>query len=381
MSLNHPGTSVMCHRATTEHPSHGGDPPRHGHRNPIHCIVPPYVLDAIACNGTPQQRLAAVRTRSIDTSFRSFRLSSPAARAIARAIPQVVMPTSGKRRSIYSAQGTQNLPGVLVRAEGQGPSGDVAVDEAFDGLGATFDFFHENFGRKSIDDEGMPLDATVHFGREYGNAFWNSVQMVFGDGDGVMFNRFTVALDVIGHELSHGVIEDEAQLQYFSQSGALNESVSDVFGTLIKQWHLGQQASEADWLIGAGLFTERVKGDALRSMKAPGTAFDDPMLGADPQPAHMNDFINTMEDNGGVHLNSGIPNHAFYRTAIALGGFAWERAGRIWYDALRDPRLRPNSGFERFASITHEVAQRRYGSGSTEARAVASGWEAVGLTV
>ena len=237
------------------------------------------------------------------------------------------------------------------------------------------------FDRNSIDDAGMALDATVHFGQNYNNAFWNSTQMVFGDGDGQLFNRFTVALDVIGHELAHGVTEDEAKLMYFNQSGALNESLSDVFGSLIKQYALKQTAEDADWLIGKGLFTKKIKGVALRSMKAPGTAFDDKLLGKDPQPGHMDDFVQTYEDNGGVHINSGIPNHAFYQVATRIGGFAWERAGRIWYDALRDARLRPNSGFLRFARITYDIAGRLYGANKDEHKAVKEGWKAVGINV
>jgi Zn-dependent metalloprotease len=205
--------------------------------------------------------------------------------------------------------------------------------------------------------------------------------MVFGDGDQQLFNRFTVALDVIGHELAHGVTEDEAKLMYFNQSGALNESLSDVFGSLIKQYALKQKAEDADWLIGKGLFTKKIKGTALRSMKAPGTAFDDKLLGKDPQPGHMDDFVQTYDDNGGVHINSGIPNHAFYQVATRIGGFAWERAGRIWYDALRDSRLRPNSGFLRFARITYDVAGRLYGANKDEQKAVKEGWKAVGINV
>jgi Zn-dependent metalloprotease len=288
---------------------------------------------------------------------------------------------AGKRRSIYTAEGSDSLPGKLVRGEGQPASGDAAVDEAYDGLGATFDFFDEVFDRNSIDDAGMALDATVHFGKDYNNAFWNSAQMVFGDGDQQLFNRFTVALDVIGHELAHGVTEDEAKLMYFNQSGALNESLSDVFGSLIKQYALKQKAEDADWLIGQGLFTSKIKGTALRSMKAPGTAFDDKLLGKDPQPGHMDDFVQTYDDNGGVHINSGIPNHAFYQVATRIGGFAWERAGRIWYDALRDARLRPNSGFLRFARITYDVAARLYGENKDEHKAVKEGWKAVGINV
>ncbi len=141
---------------------------------------------------------------------------------------------------------------------------------------------------------------------------------------------------MVAHELAHGLIESEAALVYFNRSGALNESVSDVFGVLTKQHALGQTAAEADWLVGAELLTDKVNGVALRSMANPGTAYDDPLLGRDPQPAHMRDYIETRQDNGGVHLNSGIPNRAFYLAATALGGYAWEQAGRIWYDTICD---------------------------------------------
>lgn len=356
---------------------------QHTHRrNPIFCIIPPYVLDEIAQKGTPQQRAAALRTKAVDNTFRALRLASQGTRfAPQRNAAPASLVSLQKRRTIYSAGSTQNLPGTLVRAEGQGPSGDIAVDEAYDGLGATFDFFAEIFDRNSIDDSGMPLDATVHFGQDYNNAFWNSVQMVFGDGDGEVFNRFTIALDIIGHELSHGVTEDEAQLQYFNQSGALNESMSDVFGSLIKQFVQSQTAEQADWLIGAGLLAAGINGVALRSMKDPGSAFDDPLLGKDPQPKHMKDYVNTFEDNGGVHINSGIPNHAFYQVASRLGGHAWEKAGRIWYDALRDSRVKPNTGFRRFARITHDIAARLYGLDSPAQQAVLEGWAAVGIHV
>jgi Zn-dependent metalloprotease len=286
-----------------------------------------------------------------------------------------------KRRTIYTANHSQQLPGQRVRGEGEPPVTDVSVNEAYDGLGDTWDFFWSAYGRNSIDDEGLPLDATVHFGVGYNNAFWNSQQMVFGDGDGRLFNRFTIALDVIGHELTHGVTEDEAQLAYLFQPGALNESASDVFGSLVKQHRRNQTAKDADWLIGEGLLAPGVQGVALRSMKAPGTAYDDPVLGKDPQPAHLNDFVHTYDDNGGVHINSGIPNHAFYLAATRMGGYAWEKAGRIWYETLRDPRLRTNSGFKRFATLTAANAARLFGSGGVEHTIVVSAWKDVGVAV
>ncbi|MDD1453030.1 M4 family metallopeptidase [Sphingomonas sp. H160509] len=263
--------------------------------------------------------------------------------------------------------------------KGEGPTGDIAVDEAYDGLGATFALFWEAYQRNSIDDAGLPLDATVHYDQDYDNAFWDGTQMVFGDGDGELFNRFTIALDVIGHELTHGVTEKEAGLAYFNQSGALNESISDVFGSLVKQKLLGQTADQADWLIGAGLLTSAVKGVALRSMKEPGTAYDDPVLGKDPQPGHMDDFVRTNQDNGGVHINSGIPNRAFYLAATTIGGNAWDRAGRIWYNALLDPNTRANTDFAGFARVTIDVAGRLHGTDSAETTAVAEAWTTVGV--
>lgn len=341
------------------------------------CFLPPHLLRALAERGSPAQREAASRTLAVDLTFRTFRNAGPGRHA--RPAPMAV--ARERQRRIFDARGSQDLPGRPIRHEGEAPGRDAAVNEAFDGLGATYDFLRETYDRNSIDDEGLPLDATVHFGRGYDNAFWNGQQMVFGDGDGEIFNRFTVSLDVIGHELGHGVTEDEAQLAYLFQPGALNESLSDVLGTLVRQYALRQTADEADWLIGVGLFTGAVNGVALRSMKAPGTAYDDPVLGRDPQPAHMSDFVRTYDDHGGVHINSGIPNRAFYLAAAAIGGYAWERAGRIWYETLRDPQLRPNAGFARFARLAVVSAGRLYGPGSLEQQAVAEAWREVGVPV
>jgi Zn-dependent metalloprotease len=116
-------------------------------------------------------------------------------------------------------------------------------------------------------------------------------------------------------------------------------------------------------------------------MQAPGTAYDDPILGKDPQPAHMNDYVNTFNDNGGVHINSGIPNKAFYEAAVAMGGYAWEHAGRIWYETLRDAALKPNTGFKRFAKLTASTAARLYGQGSDQEQIVMAAWAKVGVQV
>lgn len=350
------------------------------HRHSIFCILPPHILRSILERGNAEQRSHASRTLALDTTFRALRAAAPKPQG--RGVALAAQP-GAKQRTIYTAQNQQTLPGVQVASETNPPvpGADVAVTEAFDGLGATYDFYADVFNRNSIDDEGLPLDATVHYGNKYDNAFWNSQQMVFGDGDGELFDRFTISIDVIGHELTHGVTEDEAGLVYMFQAGALNESISDVFGSLIKQKVNNQTAAQADWLIGQGLLTQNVHGTALRSMQAPGTAYDDPILGKDPQPAHMNDYVNTFNDNGGVHINSGIPNKAFYEAAVAMGGYAWEHAGRIWYETLRDAALKPNTGFKRFAKLTASTAARLYGQGSDQEQIVMAAWAKVGVQV
>jgi Zn-dependent metalloprotease len=339
-------------------------------------ILPPELLHRIARNGNARQREAALGTLAMDQTLRLARATVQLLESDARR-GALGVPVTARQRTVYDAQGRDTLPGRTVRTEGGPPVGDVDVNEAYDGLGATFDFFADVYERNSIDDEGLHLDATVHYSRHYDNAFWNGRQMVFGDGDGELFNRFTISLDVIAHELTHGVTGDEARLVYLGQAGALNESISDVFGSLVKQYVRGQTAAQADWLIGEGLFTAKVHGIALRSLKAPGTAFDDPLLGRDPQPATMAGYVRTSQDNGGVHTNSGIPNHAFYLAATALGGHAWEKAGRIWYETLRDRRLRPTATFVQFARATVQNAAHVFGR--TERQAVAAAWAEVGV--
>ncbi|MCC5884229.1 MAG: M4 family metallopeptidase [Halomonas sp.] len=334
-------------------------------------FLPPYLLERVAKSGSTHLRESARHTLLVDQQFR--------ARAGAASLHQGSARRGEPARYVHSAEQREVLPGRLVRSEGQGDSGDLAVDEAYLGLGATYRLFWEVYQRHSIDDHGMALLATVHYGRDYENAFWDGRQMVFGDGDGELFNRFTIALDIVAHELTHGVIQHETALAYAGQSGALNESLCDVFGSLVRQRQLEQSVDEADWLIGKGLFTERVEGRALRSMARPGTAYDDPLLGRDPQPDHMDSFVMTEADNGGVHINSGIPNRAFQLTAMALGGKAWERAGQIWYDTLVDRRLRQDAEFTTFAMLTLDNAARRYGAASEEAMAAREGWRQVGV--
>ena len=338
-------------------------------------IIPPYILESIARTGTETQRACALKTLARDGWIRSQRAVRPQVRS--GGVESAGPPR--KNRLIYTAANTTNLPGTLIRSEGQGASGDVAVEEAYDGFGATFDLYWDVYGRNSIDNNGMDLVGTVHYGDQYDNAFWDGAQMVFGDGDGTIFNRFTIAVDVMGHELTHGVTGATAALEYHDQPGALNESISDVFGSLVKQRSLGQTAAQADWLIGAGLWAAGIHGVALRSMRAPGSAYDDPLIGKDPQPDHMSRYVNTTSDQGGVHTNSGIPNRAFYLTAIGIGGNSWDVAGNVWYRTLLDSRLSANAQFQDFADLTADNANQIYGV--PVRAAVVQAWQDVGIIV
>jgi Zn-dependent metalloprotease len=322
------------------------------------------VLDRISQTGDEAQRARARRTIAVTEQARGRR-------AATGAMMLATLSTGTKRRTIYDAQHTTTLPGQLVRGEDGPASQDRAVEQAFAGSGDTYDFYRQILKRNSIDDHGMRLDSTVHFDRDFDNAFWNGQQMVYGDGDGVIFTNFTGCLDVIGHELTHGVTQHEANLVYSGQSGALNESISDVFGIQVKQMALGQDVTTSDWLIGADIVGDALK-PALRSMKEPGHAH-----AGDDQPSDMDGYV----PGGDVHTNSGIPNRAYSVAASALGGNAWDAAGPIWYAALRDPRLRPNATFRQFAEITLRQSRLIYGRSSREAQAVQDGWDAVKVKV
>ena len=348
------------------------------HRCSVNCIVPPHILLKLLENKDRKLREIALNTLLASTQIR-------AKRDILALLPNPTV-AGEKRRTIYDAKHLESDPpqGVRVRGEDDAPISDTAVNEAFDGLGTTYDFYKQIFSRNSLDGNGLRLDGIVHYGDGFNNAFWDGQVMVFGDGDQDLFTSFTKSIDVIAHELTHGVTENTAGLIYHKQPGALNESMSDVFGSMVKQWSLKQDAASADWLIGAEVFTPGLEGDALRSMKAPGTAYDNEIIGKDPQPDHMDNYKNLPDnrfgDNGGVHTNSGIPNHAFYLTAVAIGGNSWDAAGHIWYETLTQ-NTGSKAKFQDFADATVGVASRLYGPSSHELVAVRDAWREVGIQV
>lgn len=248
----------------------------------------------------------------------------------------------------------------MARGEGSPATGESAVDGMYEHIETVRSFLGDKLKRNSWDGNGSELIANVHVGVNYNNAFWDGDEFAAGDGDGVIFTAFDKSLDVIAHEIGHGIVQSSANLDYYSQSGALNEHFADVFGTAITQ--ANQANGPADWLIGNEIMGPQLYGEALRSMAAPGEAYDNALMGKDPQPAHMDDYYAGPGDNQGVHINSGIPNKAFYLTASYRGT---DVAMRIWYHALQN--LWSTATFNDAASVIANSARILVKEGSVTA--------------
>ena len=348
------------------------------HRNPIQCILPPYIADKMKDSGKHEPE------ESLDNKLRNHRMHSD--RKFFSALPRADQKLMAVKKAkpvkpkpvieVNNVQKGYSLPGKPMTAT------QIAKDKnaknVLNGVSATWDFYYSIFNRNSVDNAGMALINSVHYGKRYNNAMWNGRQMVFGDGDGKVFGSFTLDIDIIGHELTHAVTQYTANLDYENQSGALNESFSDVFGIMIKQYALKQDANQSNWLIGENVMLG--KQYALRSMIAPGTAYKKhPHWGNDPQPATMDKFLdmpNTDDgDYGGVHYNSGIPNYAFCMTAREAGGYSWETVGKVWYAALTQS-LAADADFAAMKKSTILHAQKLFGKNSKVHKAVISGWKA-----
>lgn len=281
------------------------------------------------------------------------------------------------RRMTYTARNSTNIPGRLVIDEGERSSNSI-VQAAHDGAGKVYNYFWTKFKRDSIDGQGLPLVSTVNYGsdaQDAENAAWISEaqQMIYGDG-GRIFKPLPYGLDVVGHEFTHGVTNSTADLVYEGQAGALNESFSDVFGALIDRgnWTIGEE------VVKSPPFPTPV----LRSLADPGLGgyYDprDPLAGVG-QPANMSEYANLpisrRADNGGVHINSGIPNHAAYLAAQQIGP---DKLEQIYFRALTQ-YLTPRSNFLNTANALVRAAQDLYGT--AEATAIRNAWQQVGLSI
>ncbi len=321
-------------------------------------FVPPQVLENLAKAGVAEARLS-IQQSKLSRKKRADKEIDMQAFIGART-------RAKSKRKVYDCKNKWEQRVKLVRDEGKPATGDKDVDRVYTYAGDVRDYFSKVLKRNSIDNKGMDLILNVHFGEDYMNAFWDGDEMTFGDGDGKIFISFTESLEVVAHELAHGVTQFTADLEYFSQSGALNEHFSDVFGSAITQHVAKQKADEADWLVGNEIMGPSLYGEALRSMQAPGMAYDNDLLGKDPQPAHMKDYYAGNDDNQGVHINSGIPNRAFYLVSMEIGT---DKATLIWYDALQ--KLWSTAKFNDAVAVIVESArmltrQKKVPVGSTQ---------------
>ncbi len=352
------------------------------HLNPIHCIIPPYMLSKLIESGNKKVADMAVNSKFRSYRFLSdrnfFRAASFYEKTILGAVPKKPA-KSTMQMEVYDCRQTTDLTNatLLWDTKNKQRFNSIAGKNVIKGGKASWDFYRDLFGRNSIDNNGLLIKQYVHYDKGMDNAYWDGRRMVYGDGDGVVFTSFTSDIDVIGHELTHGVTENEANLDYENQTGALNESFSDIFGIMIKQRYNNQDVKKSNWLIGEKVLIGI--NYALRSLKAPGTGYrNHPELGDDPQPAIMDnyqDMPNTESgDWGGVHINSGIPNFAFYVSAFNIGGYSWEKTGRIWYAVLTDSNLAHDAKFVDVKNMTIQHAERLFGINSLEVKAVKQGW-------
>jgi len=335
------------------------------------CYIPPFILENLAKAGVDDARI------SVHASAQSRDNRESKSVPLGTLAGVTTTPAGTASRQVYDCQTQWEKQIKLVRGEGDPVTVDDSVNHTYDFAGKVRDYYKQVLNRNSIDNIGLNLILNVHYGTKYMNAFWDGEEMTFGDGDGTIFADFTKSLDVIAHELTHGVTQHTANLQYSGQSGALNESFSDVFGTVISQWVNGETAHNADWLIGDEVMGPSLYGEALRSMREPGTAYDNPLLGKDLQPGHMKDYYSGPDDNQGVHINSGIPNKAFYLASMDMGT---DVAALIWYTGLQ--KLWPTANFNDAVTVMAEAARLLVKAGQIHAGApqkVRAAFKAVGL--
>lgn len=332
-----------------------------------HGIIPDIVLKKIEENApTIEQRNRARRSLALSQAMRARRA-------------EAVEPGEGEQRTVYDSQNTSDK-GDVARAEDGPEAGDEAVDTLYDDTGRWYGILFREFSRRSFDGHGAPLYVVANYEKDFDNAFWDSWGIWIGGG--FFFRPFHLAKTVTFHEWTHALTEKTLNLQYLRQWGALNEFISDAWGAAIEQAMLGQSAESADWLIGRELFGGQVKGGrALRDMLNPGTAYDDPLIGRDPQPAHMRDYYHGSQDNYGVHINSGIPNRAFALASRRVGGMVVDTVLPPLADVMFNRAVGPQATFQEMANAMFAAAINRFGSDGAVTEAVAYGWGEVGIEV
>ena len=317
------------------------------------------------------------------------------------------------RRHIYDLgykKDPFNFPGDLVKAEGDPEyQDDRAAEKLYEHMGIVYKFFDEAFGERNMFKNKRPPVGIVHYGQHFPGAWFHlpfdgdsdHQAIICGDGwdhqDEMasesdtpshklysrLFGNFSGSLEVVAHEMVHGFLHALCSLDTQGEPGTVNEHLADVFGIMCEQYHTGQSVFDADWLVGEDLFLPGTSGIALRSFKSPGEAysFETSSTLRDPQVKHMDCLYKGEKDGGGVHINSGILNHAFYLVATNLGKlepYSWKKAGRIWYLACLHPMMTSECSMKRWADLTLDTAKRK-SFGAEVMRIVWEAWDSVGI--
>lgn len=338
------------------------------------CFIPADTLRDLAKDEdfSAETRKGLLETARLDTQGRKLREQARKMTSLSQSLSSALRALApAPKITVYDCAHAMTLPGTPIDAPAR--SADPTVRRTLDATNAVAKFYKSVFGRNSIDDAGMTMMSSVHYGANYNNAFWNGFQMTYGDGNGTIFIDFSLGDDVICHELTHGVTQYSLQLAYTNEAGGLNESLSDVFGSMFRQWRAGQDVASADWLIGKDIIGPQAaaKGYAcLRDMANPAA---DHCLA--PQPRLFKDFKPGMDP----HTSSGIPNLAFCKAATRIGGKSWEKTGQIWYRAMTGFGTSPKLKMKTFADRTRQVASQLYPAEAATAAAIDSAWKAVGL--
>lgn len=337
--------------------------------------IPPHMLNEMNQRGEQDLAAVAADTLAEDTRHRRSRARAtehPAAKStpspIAGCLRWLASKTEQKQpkktepslqRRIYTGQSNRDSgDDQLLRSEGDPAADDSLVNLAYRDLGTAFRYLTRVHGRNSHDGKGAAQRGVVHYRRNWMNAAWNGSELLFGDGGQALFHPFPEARSVTYHEYGHAIAGSMVGLRYQGQSGALAEHLADAVAAAVMQWEDKTTPADASWLIGQDLLTKEVSGMGIRDMMNPGTAYNDDRLGEDPQPAHMDNYINTDRDNGGVHLNSGVPNRMFALAAVSIGQPVWETLMPIWFAALASGELGRDATFAQFTHVAIEHAEK-----------------------
>ena len=338
------------------------------------CIIPKDVLDRFAGDKKldAELRKASADSARVSHQMRLLRDQAGVLTGLAREMGSHLTTLAAKPKvTVYDCKHSQTLPGAPVASPTR--SKDATAKRTYAETTAVATFYKKVFNRNSIDDAGMTMMSSIHYGNKYNNAMWNGQQMVYGDGDGQLFIDFTSGNDVIGHELTHGVTQHTLQLGYSNDAGGLNESLSDCVGSMFRQWQAGQDSAGADWLIGKDIMGPVAKSRGYTCLRNMANPADKAALAA--QPTQYSQLHAGMDP----HYTSGPPNLAFCTACKAAGGKSWETVGQVWYAVMTGSGVQPTMTMPQFAARTRQVAGQKFGAGSKVAAAVDQGWKAVGL--